>query len=78
MRFRSVRTALAVAFPLLALSVVTGKASAADATSPALAALQLSQRGHVHGAVRPRVAFQDRTLTIQLESPLDCLIGFED
>jgi len=32
MRFRSLRTALAVAFPLGALSVVTGKASAADGT----------------------------------------------
>ena len=32
MRFRSLRTALAVGFPLVALSVVTGKASAADGT----------------------------------------------
>ena len=38
-RFRSFRTALAVAFPLRALSVVTGAASAADATLPAMANL---------------------------------------
>jgi hypothetical protein len=78
MRFRSLRAALAVAFPLLALSVATGEASADDATPPAPAAPQPSQRGHVHGVARPQVAFQGMTLAIQLESPLDSLIGFED
>jgi len=77
MRFRPVRTALAVAFPLVALSVVAGKASAADATPPALAASQPSRCGHVP-EVRPQVALQDRTLAIQLESPFDSLTGFED
>jgi len=78
MRFRSLRTALAVGFPLVALSVVAGKASAADGTPSALAATQPSQGGHVHGVARPRVAFQDTTLAMQLESPLDRLIGLED
>ena len=74
-RFRSLRTALAVAFFLFALSLVTGKASAANA----LTAPQPAQHGHGHvrGVARLGVAFQDITLTIQLESPLDSMIGFK-
>lgn len=76
-RFRSLRTALAVSFPLGALSIVTGNTSAADATPPALAAPQPAQQEHVHGVARLRDAFQGTKLTIQLESPLGSLIGFE-
>jgi hypothetical protein len=77
MRFRSLRTALVVASCLLALSVVSGQVSAADATLPTLAAPQLSQLGRVHDVAPRRVTLRDMRPTIQLESPLDSLIGFE-
>lgn len=35
------------------------------------------QHAHVHGAAKLGIAVQDKTVSLQLESPLDSLIGFE-
>lgn len=35
------------------------------------------QHAHVHGVAKLGVAIQDKIVTLQLESPLDSLIGFE-
>ena len=76
-RFRRSRGACAVAF-LSTISAAASlsayaAASAATATAPAHA----SQQAHVHGTARLGIAVQDKTVTIQFESPLDSLIGFE-
>ena len=35
------------------------------------------QHAHVHGAAKLGIAVEDKTVSLQLESPLDSLIGFE-
>lgn len=44
-----------------------------SASSPALAA----EAAHVHGLMRLDIAVDQQMLTVQLESPLDSLLGFE-
>lgn len=76
-RFRCPRTASAAAISLAAFFVSSPAVLAADAGPPAASAPRPQQHAHVHGVARLGVAVQDKTLTIQLESPLDSLIGFE-
>jgi hypothetical protein len=52
-------------------------ASAATSASAVAAPAPARQHAHLHGVARMGVAIQDKTLTIQFESPLDSLIGFE-
>lgn len=56
--------AASLALPLAALLVVS---------TPALA----QHKAHVHGVVKLDVAVQGATLSVQLEAPLDSLVGFE-
>lgn len=50
----------------------------ATAVLPAAAPLALAQQStHVHGTVRIDVAMDASTLSLQLEAPLDSLLGFE-
>ena len=51
-------------------------APAAWAQSPDAAAGE-HQHAHVHGAAKLGIAVEDKTVSLQLESPLDSLIGFE-
>jgi hypothetical protein len=44
-------------------------------TSPA--AVLAQEHAHVHGLVSLNVAVDGRILTVQLEAPLDSLLGFE-
>jgi hypothetical protein len=43
----------------------------------AAVAAQAKEGAHVHGLVRLDVAIDAKTLTVQLEAPLDSLLGFE-
>lgn len=39
--------------------------------------VQAQHKGHVHGVVNLNIAVQGNTLTVQMEAPLDNLVGFE-
>lgn len=65
-------TTVALACAAAGLCLQGGGAAAQTSRAPAAA-----QQAHVHGAARLGVAVQDKTVTLQLESPLDSLIGFE-
>ena len=76
-RFRRSHVASAAAF-LSAVSTATWLNAFAAASAPSAATpATVHQHAHVHGVARLGIAMQDKTLTIQLESPLDSLIGFE-
>ena len=51
--------------------VLATSGSHAQSSAPA------HQHAHVHGVAKLGVAWQDKTVTITLESPLDSVIGFE-
>lgn len=56
---------------LLDLSLAALVASSAASTASA------AESAHVHGLVKVDVAIDAKTLTVQLEAPLDSLLGFE-
>lgn len=76
-RFRRLRVAFATALLSTICGVACLNAFAAASTPSAARPTHVQQHAHVHGVARLGIAVQDKTLTIQLESPLDSLIGFE-
>ena len=74
-RFRRSRVAFATAFRCTICAAWSN--AFAVASSPSAATPTHVQQAHVHGVARLGIAVQDKTLTVQLESPLDSLIGFE-
>jgi hypothetical protein len=76
-RFRRSRVASAAAILSATCAAAWLNALAASSAPPVPAPAPGHQHAHVHGVARMGIAVQGRTLTIQLESPLDSLIGFE-
>lgn len=76
-RFRRSRVACAAAILSTIGAAAPLDAFAATSTPTAAAPAPVHQHAHVHGVARLGIAVQDKTLTIELESPLDSLIGFE-
>jgi Protein of unknown function (DUF2796) len=76
-RFRRSRVACAVALLSTIFAAASLNADAAASAPAAAAPAHASQHAHVHGVARLGIAVQDKVVTIQFESPLDSLIGFE-
>jgi hypothetical protein len=76
-RFRRSRVACAVALLSTIFAAASLNAHAAASAPTVAAPAHASQHAHVHGVARLGIAVQDKAVTIQFESPLDSLIGFE-